>query len=149
MTGVEPRFVALLPQRQMRRIKRIFRFAQYSFRGKTQIANVAICVFHGFSASSSPPTRKGTLWVPSLGEMTGGEPVSKNPLIQLSPGAGCLLSFSYQAPAVRLLTRATVLCMTGSTVKGLCMFTTDVTLSLGSWSYREERVTRRSRHCHR
>ena len=83
----------------------------------------------------------------SLVEMTGVEPVSKNPLIQLSPGAESLLVFSHQAPTVRLLIRATVLCMTDSTVNGPCMFTTNITLSLGSWSYREERVTRRSRHC--
>ena len=39
--------------------------------------------------------------------------------------------------------------MIGSTVNHRCMFTTQMTLSLGSWSYREERAVRRPRHCHR
>ena len=83
----------------------------------------------------------------SLVEMTGVEPVSKNPLIQLSPGAESLLVFSHQAPTVKLLIRATVLCMTDSTVNGPCMFTTNITLSPSSWSYSEERAVRRPRHC--
>ncbi len=84
-----------------------------------------------------------------LVEMRGIEPLSENLLIQLSPGAGHLLVFSHTPPVIRLYVRATVLCMIGSTVKDRCMFTTTMTLSLGSWSFREERaVIIRPRHCH-
>ena len=82
-----------------------------------------------------------------LVEMRGIEPLSKNPLIQLSTGVGYLLVFPTRSPTVRLLYEATVLCMTGSTVNGLCMFTTTMTLSPDSWSYQEERAVRRPRHC--
>ena len=70
----------------------------------------------------------------------GIEPLSENLLIQLSPGADRLFLFSRISPKVRLYARATVLCMIGSTVNHRCMFTTPMTLSLGSWSYREERA---------
>ena len=55
--------------------------------------------------------------------------------------------FSRAAPVLRLGVRATVFCVIGSTVNRRCTCTTDLTLSLGSWSFREERVTRRSQHC--
>ena len=83
-----------------------------------------------------------------LVDLRGVEPLSENLLIQLSPGAEYLLIFLPRAPVLRLACQATVLCVIGSTVNRRCTCTTHLTLSLGSWSYREERVTRRSQHCH-
>ncbi len=127
--------------------------AKVYFKQSTYSAHHAICYANARGFNSIIYQRMKKRWVAllptsfSLVEMTGVEPVSKNPLIQLSPGAECLLSFSHQAPTVRLLTRATVLCMTSSTVNHPCMFTTHITLSPSSWSYSEERAVRRPRHC--
>ena len=104
-----------------------------------------------FLISPSPPQtqkrprrRRGLL---RLVEVRGIEPLSENLLIQLSPGAEYLLLFLTSAPVLRLVRQAAVFCMIGSTANCRCMFTTLLTLSLGSWSYREERAVRRPRHC--
>ena len=86
-------------------------------------------------------------FTPPMVEVRGVEPLSENLLIQLSPGAEYLLLFLPRAPVLRLARQATVFCVIGSTVNCRCTCTTHLTLSLGSWSYREERVTRRSQHC--
>ena len=64
-----------------------------------------------------------------LVEVRGIEPLSKNLLIQLSPGAVYHLNFSLKAPTNRLFEEATVLCVIGSMAKHRCTFTAYLTLS--------------------
>ena len=70
VTGVEPRFATStsvdIKCGKSKERKR-------SFRDKTQIATIAICVFHGFLAPSSPPTKKGT----HMGAYVGGDDGSR------------------------------------------------------------------------
>ena len=121
--------------------------AQNIFTAKQQI--LRICGGSIRNASSTI-TKRQVAELPAsllLVEMRGIEPLSKNPLIQLSSGVDYQLVFPTQASVVRLLCGATVLCLTRSTVKGACKFTAKMTLSPDSRSYQEERAVRRPRHC--
>ena len=83
-----------------------------------------------------------------LVEVRGIEPLSENLLIQLSPGAEHLLSLFLRRADAQARGRSNRFLRDRFNGNCRCTCTTKMTLSLGSWSYREERATRRSRHCH-
>ena len=64
-------------------------------------------------------------------ELAGIEPVSENPLIQLSPQAVALLYFPYKNADRQAFSPVAFLCMVDTKANSQRMFTTDMTLGKG------------------
>lgn len=122
-------------------------------KGKTAVLHLQICISKSRRLGSKKPRLyrgfRGTylFYVPFMVEVMGIEPMSENPLTQLSSWAVCFLFFPFGDASRHAFPHGSTFFPDRFRRDRRCRFTAHLTLSPKPRYSWEERVTRRSRHC--